>query len=299
MSKYNIFDSFISKQSLASFTYDRKLYMEFKPCRTLQKFIHCYWVSPVEPDYIPPSIDRKEGYLVCDKSSRLSDIPLSMDREETVVPDGCMDIIYYIDNATLKYSSIVVGIAEKPITASSFRKGIQTYGVRFYPAGAYPFFGLPLCEFANSRAVFGEVLKKSERDITEILMSSLDLNRKLEWLDSYFLKFYLYVEQNHLVMNTLEHIIASGGAISVSELARREAVSERHLARLFKQWVGQSPKTFSRVVRFQNMLEMLRRKKMINAARLAAHCGYYDQSHFIGEFKTFSGKLPSDYLEIL
>jgi len=277
MSKYNLFDCFISKQSLASFTYDRKLYIEFKPCRPLQRFIYCYWVSPVEPGYIS----------------------LSMDREEIVVPDGCMDIIYDIDNATLQYSSIVVGIAQRPITVSSFKKDIQTYGVRFYPAGAYPFFRLPLYEFADSWVMFDAVLKKSELDITEILMSSFDLNRKLEWLNSYFLKIYSNVEQNNLVMNTLDRIIASGGAISIRELARSEAVSERHLTRLFRQWIGQPPKTFSRVVRFQIMLEMLQREKMMNAAKLSAQCGYYEQSHFISEFKTFSGKLPSDYLEIL
>lgn len=240
MSIYNIFDGFVSKQSLASFTYDRKLYMELKPCRPLRRFIHCYWVSPVEPGYIQPSMEKKE----------------------IVVPDGCMDIIYDIDNATLKYSSIVVGIAEKPITISSCRKGVQTYGVRFNPAGAYPFFRLPLCEFADSRAIFGEVFKKFERDITEILMLNFNLNRKLDWLDSYFLKIYSNVEQNKVVMNTLDRIIATGGAISVRELARSEVVSERHLARLFRQWVGQSPKTFSRVVRFQNMLEMLRRESL-------------------------------------
>ncbi|SFH00253.1 Helix-turn-helix domain-containing protein [Desulfotomaculum arcticum] len=277
MSPNNIFDGFISKQSLASFTYDRKLYMEFKPCRPLRKFIHCYWVLPVESGYIPTSVGSKE----------------------IVVPDGCMDIIFDIDNVTFEYSNIVVGIAEKPITVSSFKKGIQTYGVRFYPAGAYPLFRLPMYEFADSWTVLGEVLKRSERDLAEIFISSLDLNCKLKWLDSFFFRIYSNFEQNNVVMNTLDRIIASGSAISVKELARREIVSERHLARLFKQWVGQSPKTFARVVRFQIMLEMLRREKMMNTARLAAQCGYYDQSHFIGEFKTFSGKLPSDYMEIL
>jgi AraC-like DNA-binding protein len=75
-------------------------------------------------------------------------------------------------------------------------------------------------------------------------------------------------------------------------------MSSHHLKELFREQTGLAPKAFQRVRRFQHVLQALRRNSEEQGAALAAKCGYYDQAHFIHDFKHFSGMTPSEYLTV-
>jgi AraC-like DNA-binding protein len=82
----------------------------------------------------------------------------------------------------------------------------------------------------------------------------------------------------------------------VSEVCGRIGLSSRRLIELFRREVGLTPKVFSRVRRFQHVLETVRLGKRVDWPRVALDCGYYDQAHFIHEFQAFSGLTPSEYV---
>ncbi len=84
-------------------------------------------------------------------------------------------------------------------------------------------------------------------------------------------------------------------AATVAELAARAAVSARHLDRLFDRYVGIAPKVVGRVLRFQGALRALMRDPGCSLAALAVAWGYYDQAHFVKDFKRFSGGVPRGY----
>ncbi len=90
--------------------------------------------------------------------------------------------------------------------------------------------------------------------------------------------------------------IATGrkGLVQVGDLAGKLGLSARQVERLFDERVGLSPKFFLRVVRFQEVLRGIRHETNATtwAARAAAH-GFYDQAHFIRDFKAFVGEPPS------
>ena len=88
-------------------------------------------------------------------------------------------------------------------------------------------------------------------------------------------------------------------AISVTELASVACLSKKQFERLFNEMVGANPKEYARVVRFQKSLKLLQRySEDTNQAQLAYQCGYADQSHFIREFKQFSGYTPLSLLNV-
>lgn len=88
--------------------------------------------------------------------------------------------------------------------------------------------------------------------------------------------------------------------ISVTELASIACLSKKQFERLFSSFVGINPKEYTRIVRFQKALEQMQHQvgKEINQAQIAYTSGYADQSHFIREFKKFSGYTPMSLLKV-
>jgi AraC-like DNA-binding protein len=83
--------------------------------------------------------------------------------------------------------------------------------------------------------------------------------------------------------------------VPVAELVDRVGLSHRRFVDLFAAQVGLTPKRFARVRRFQHVLRRLRSGGAVHWADVALSCGYYDQAHFIHEFKEFSGVNPTTY----
>lgn len=85
------------------------------------------------------------------------------------------------------------------------------------------------------------------------------------------------------------------GGVGVAECARQAGVSERRLSQVFREEVGITPKAWRRVQRFQAAIKDLYAGADLPWAELALQCGYYDQSHFTNEFRSFSGINPTTY----
>lgn len=92
----------------------------------------------------------------------------------------------------------------------------------------------------------------------------------------------------------LAQIFDSKGMVMVADLARHVAVSDRQLEHLFRKKVGLSPKLYARIIRFNHVFQLLKDKQP-DWMTLVAEAGYYDQSHFIRNFKAFAGEDPSRY----
>jgi AraC-like DNA-binding protein len=86
---------------------------------------------------------------------------------------------------------------------------------------------------------------------------------------------------------------------SVNSVAAELGVSERHLRRIFREFVGTSPKAFARLSRFRNALRIAREGGRQGWAHIASEAGYFDQSHLIEEFRAISGVTPRALLSEL
>ena len=82
---------------------------------------------------------------------------------------------------------------------------------------------------------------------------------------------------------------------AISCVTNQIGLSERRFIQVFAEQVGLTPKLF-RVKRFQKVLRQITRSESINWMQIALSCGYFDQAHFIHDFRAFSGINPSLYL---
>ena len=86
------------------------------------------------------------------------------------------------------------------------------------------------------------------------------------------------------------------GAVSVSSVVERTGLSARRFIELFRREVGMTPKLFCRVARFRAVVSVVQSATTaVDWAATAALCGYFDQAHFIHDFREFAGVSPSDY----
>jgi transcriptional regulator GlxA family with amidase domain len=90
-------------------------------------------------------------------------------------------------------------------------------------------------------------------------------------------------------------ILQSKGQVMVTELAGRMNITRRNMERKFISLIGMSPKQLSRVTRLQATIKMLQENRFTSLTSLAYENGYYDQAHFIKDFKDFTGISPKAF----
>jgi methylphosphotriester-DNA--protein-cysteine methyltransferase len=106
------------------------------------------------------------------------------------------------------------------------------------------------------------------------------------------------LELHPAVTYALQQFRSPARSDSVAAVTARIGLSSRRFIQLFHQQVGLTPKTFSRVRRFQRVLCSIHAKREVDWAQLALDCGYYDQAHFIHDFQAFSGLTPRIYMTL-
>ena len=113
-------------------------------------------------------------------------------------------------------------------------------------------------------------------------------------VDHYFLELVKKgsVNRDYRLDNALQLILKKRGVLDV-EADLQTGISSRQLRRLFDFYIGDTPKTFSQVVRFQTILGAKPSSQTLRQNKLFFDAGYYDQAHFIKEFKNFYGITPS------
>jgi transcriptional regulator GlxA family with amidase domain len=100
-----------------------------------------------------------------------------------------------------------------------------------------------------------------------------------------------------LVQSAAKLLFHTKGQCRVEELADYCQTSIRQLQRRFEQAIGVSPKFYARTIRFEQAQRRLMFHPQTDLTQLAYDCGYFDQAHFIKEFRAFTGRTPSQYAE--
>ena len=104
-----------------------------------------------------------------------------------------------------------------------------------------------------------------------------------------------YGDDSDFIEYGINRIVSDPTGVCLSELTAEVGYSRRHFIKKFKHGVGLAPKAYMRVMRFQKAVNEIEAGDF-DWAEIALESGYYDQSHFINDFRNFSGFTPSDYL---
>jgi len=114
-------------------------------------------------------------------------------------------------------------------------------------------------------------------------------------VDEYFNELCKNYPSDHPIDRAVDIVFSKKGMITVADLCIEVSVGERYLQQLFQKYIGLSPKFFTRLIRFSRIFNLIQENDP-DWAEVVYQAGYYDQSHFIRNFKAFTGEDPTAYI---
>ncbi len=241
------------------------IYFEFLPAIELQNFIYCYWQLKTTKE-------------------------LSEQFNYRVVADGCIDIFFKLNNPD---NNFVMGFC-KNYTEFPLENTFNYIGIRFLPTMFPQLFNISASEISNRFEQLSSVVPETASFISENFHHKLTISEIKALLDNYFFQLIAKADfdNDSRLYGAMEIILKNAGLVDI-EKDLNTGISSRQLRRLFEFYIGDTAKTFSRVVRFQNILRAKPSKQSLRKNKLFFDVGYYDQAHFIKEFKNFYGVTPT------
>lgn len=219
--------------------------------------------------------------------------PGMMSDQYAVMPHGSATLVFSCNTSDMEVS--LFGPATKPacVGGSANRFGML-FIVEFQPAGYYAFSGMPQSELVDTILPFDTVHPPLQKLMAQQLEKASSVEGLVAGADRLFmahLKTAVY-QQGFSLANRM--IIDSGGLATVKDISENVFYSERHLGRIFDRYMGVNVKAFSRLVRVNKALRLLRRRGL-SILQVCMQTGFYDMPHFIRDFKSICGITPQDY----
>jgi AraC-like DNA-binding protein len=175
------------------------------------------------------------------------------------------------------------------------RGEVRIVGVRFQLGGLGPFTRDRLDRWSGITPAPELVFGPAIRELEERLSRTSELADAAAMLDDFFLARLRRTAAQGTFERALEALAQSDGRMSVAEVAETVSSSPRYVERLFARALGFPPKTVARVLRFQHALRSLMADPGVSLAEVASGSGYFDQAHFVRDFRSFSGGVPRGY----
>ncbi len=175
-------------------------------------------------------------------------------------------------------------------------KGVGSVLVFFKEAGAVNFLKEPLHELFSQSISLDNFVLKSELLVLEgkLWEAKTDIAR-IKVVETFLISRLKQTSPDNIVSAALEHIHKSKGQIKINDLIKELNISQSPLEKRFRQIVGTSPKKYASIVRMKNVIQSSKRENTMT--ELGYEAGFYDQAHFIKEFKSFTGDTPDAFFK--
>ena len=182
-------------------------------------------------------------------------------------------------------------------TRLTISPGTTVFIARIYPHATGLFFPNPANQFTNDSIDLYDVLGETSDILHDRIINAMSITQQVKLFDDFFMQRLINHKRDlskvSLVNQICSQIIASPEAFDLRTLATQFQFSERYIQKLFIDSVGLTPQSFFAVRRFNRSLSMIQSTDA-DLTSIAYQCGYYDQAHFIREFKKFAGISPSE-----
>ena len=257
-------------------------YQTFQPHSDLESLISCYWTLEV-----PAESDTQK---------------------QRIVPDGCIEMAFILGDDIKRYTSenefilqpraMVLGQTIEPfyIEPTGY---VNTFAIRFYPYGFANFVTEPIKSLINKETPL-ELLfeEKLAKELAQKIIQAKDVKERIEIIENFLLiKLNNKKTIDNIVKQTVDALLSSNGTESITTILKEDLSKRRQLERNFKKQIGVSPKQLGKVIRLQTALKMLLNEEGESLTNIAYESEYYDQAHFIKDFKEFTGINPKEFLD--
>jgi AraC-like DNA-binding protein len=227
------------------------------------------------------------------------------------LPKSAMSIVFnlndpfklFSDNSFSSYTDYrkywVAGLQTKPNYVESYGTS-EMIIIQFKTFGAAPFLPQPLQEFTDNYIPLDEVFKREADEVWEQMMECRTNKERFRLAEKFLV---CRMMKNRLkqspVIDSMDGLLKRNELVSVKSVCQYYNISRKHLAHLFKAHAGVSPKLMSSLFRFQRTLYSLSRALPARLTDLAYQEEYFDQAHFINDFKAFTGMSPRKYVSLM
>lgn len=254
-------------------------YKEYDVDEQLQPFVKCFW-----------SLDAPATEI---------------GQRQRIIPDGCMEmIIHYGDlyeqfledgSGIIQPRCFVFGQITTPLEIAP--TGVSVIiAARFQPDGFFPFTNFPLEKMENKAVPLNKLFGDAAEAFEIKILDSKNTEERIGIITDFLLTRLDNPEaRNRITAASIELLMETKGLLNVEELSSHLQVNRRQLERNFSTAIGLSPKQLSKAIRLQASLKMMQQNKQDNLTSLALENGYYDQAHFIKDFKEFTGLSPKQF----
>ncbi|HVE54809.1 MAG TPA: helix-turn-helix domain-containing protein [Ramlibacter sp.] len=214
---------------------------------------------------------------------------------ERVLPDGALRLIFDFDGDAV--AARVVGASTRAVVLTH-RGEMRGLSLTLRPGAAQALFGVPAHELAEGAHAWDDVVRSPVRGIGHRMLEAGSPQARMAVV--------LQVLQEALqapdaadrarvasAMHVLQH---SRSGRPVVEAAEAVGLGERRLQQLFGAHVGLSPKAWHGLARFHDCVRLLRGRRVVSWAEVAAEAGFHDQAHLANTFRAICGCTPGQFL---
>ncbi|MBO9661221.1 MAG: helix-turn-helix transcriptional regulator [Chitinophagaceae bacterium] len=219
-----------------------------------------------------------------------------------VFPGGSMVLGFqYIGNISIMHGNETTTLSSAGITGildgvRSFQSnaGTGTVLVYFTETGLAHFSVCPANELFNLSIPLEHVFDKQKVQQTEEkLAAAMNDHQRIAVMEKFFLSQLRDVRQDQMVLEAVKLIYAQKGIIRIAGLSKQLLISQSPLEKRFRKLVGTTPKKFASIIRFHAVLNDLNKKRsMID---ICYENSFFDQAHFIKDFRQYTGTTPEFY----
>jgi len=251
----------------------------YEPNIELTEFVKRYWTLDGEKENIP--------------------------LKNTIVPDGTMKLIFHYGDAykhhslngeiTILPKCFLIGQLTKPYIIEPI--GVTgSFVVQFKPNGFLPFTSIPIKEMENTAVPLEKLFGENGIKLGNQILIANSTSERIQIVETFLLREL--ADKNRIdtiVKSTVETIFNANGQFSVNEFSKSNNINRRQLARKFSSSIGLSPKQLAKTIRIQSTLKILLNEDVSSLTDLAYKNEFFDQAHFIKEFKEFTGLTPKEF----
>ncbi len=256
-------------------------YQTFKPHSDLESLISCYWTLEVPAD--------------------------NDSQKQRIVPDGCIEMAFILGDDIKRYTSedefilqpraMVLGQTIEPfyIEPTGY---VDTFAIRFYPYGFSNFVTEPIKNLANKETPL-ELLfeEKIAKELEQKIIHAKNVKQRIEIIEIFLLeRLNDKSTVENIVKTTVNALLSTKGNAPIKTILKDDLSKRRQLERKFAKQIGVSPKQLGKLIRLQSALKMLLNNEAESLTNIAYESEYYDQAHFIKDFKEFTGTNPKEFL---
>ncbi|MEJ1239740.1 helix-turn-helix transcriptional regulator [Chryseolinea sp. T2] len=255
-------------------------YQEYIPSESLRSYVKCY--------YVFEAADQK---IINDNA----------------FATGCVEVMFNLQGSrwetqekgkfTHTAKMELWGQIVRPIPIRLSGNSLML-GIRFHPFGAAIFLNDDVSLFNDNIVELRGVMGTEVDELYEQLQDTAAIAGRIVLLESFLHRRLALHEKRRdkstLVKMVMNELTRDDFFDNIDNVASRYGITSRYLQKIFLQHTGLTPKLFSKINRFQKSLVLIG-KGDLSLTSIAYQSGYFDQSHFIREFKSFTGNTPSRF----